>query len=422
MEGKKINVEGLEGKALETANQFNALVDKISAIEQKNASIDALQTELKNLKEASKEAEFEKKFTELENDFTKRVNEIESKMTSKETERTTLAKGILIFFESKGIKTIDDVKKFLKAGDKEMEFKADVDTADFTGNVLRTISPVTPRFAPLRPMAFIPFAKVMSVGTGKNRCMWIPASYTSNVGYAGEGSGASTADTAAAQEKYREFAKVAAKMTISAETFEDLPLFANQLAMQMQENALVWADGKMWDGDGNDSTQAKHIYGLKTQGVTAFDASLVPDIDNANVADLIDACVTQIKLSHYSANAIWVSPGLAFKIRRMKDKDGQYLVKELVTGETVINNLKLIETEVFTNNEMLVGNTMAIQLWIKRNFILKFGQFGDAVETDTYKALLFARIQNVVEDEDKKALIYVSDVTASVNAINVDNG
>ena len=420
---KKINLEGLEGKALETATQYNSIIDKVVGLEQKSEIIASLENEIKSLKAANESNEYKKQIESLENAFASRVNELESKMNTKQkSERKSLVQGILDFFETKGIKSIEDVKKFLKSSDKEMEFKADVDSTDFTGGVNRTISPVTPRFAPLRPMAFIPFAKTVSVGAGKSRCMWIPASYTSNVGYAGEGNAATTADTATAVEKYREFAKVAAKMTISAETFEDLPLFANQLAMQMQENALIFADGKMWDGDGNDTTQPKHIYGIKTNGVTAFDADLVPDVDNANIADLIDACVTQIKLSHYAANAVWVSPALAFKIRRMKDKDGQYIVKELVTGETVISgNLKLIETEVLTNNEMLVGNTNAIQFWIKRNFILKFGQFGDGVETDTYKSVLFARVQSVVEDEDKKALVYVSDVTSSVAAINAIN-
>lgn len=417
----KIVLEGLEGKALETANQINSMIDKISNIEQKSEVIANLENEIKSLKETNRDIDFKKEIKSLENAFASRVNEIESKMnTSKSEERKSLAKGILDFFETKGIKTIEDVKKFLKASDKDMEFKADIDTADFTGDVQRTISPVAPRFAALRPLAFIPFAKTVSVGIGKNRCMWIPASYTSNVGYAGEGVAAKTADTAIAQEKYREFAKIAAKMTISAETFEDLPLFANQLAMQMKETAMIFADGKMWDGDGNDSTQPKHIYGIKTHGVTAFDADLVPEVNNANIADLIDACVTQIKLNHYAANAAWISPALAFKLRRMKDKDGQYIVKELVTGELVLpGNIKLIETEVLTNNEMLVGNTNAIQVWIKRNFILKFGDFGDGVETDSYKAVLFARIQNVVEDEDKKALIYVDDVTGAISSINV---
>ena len=73
MEVKKITIEGLEGKALETANQFNALVDKISAIEQKNASIDAIEKELKSLKETGN-GDINKKMTELENAFTSRVN------------------------------------------------------------------------------------------------------------------------------------------------------------------------------------------------------------------------------------------------------------------------------------------------------------------------------------------------------------
>lgn len=353
------------------------------------------------------------------NELSKSLELIKTTSIDKENESINLEAGILKFFADKGIKSIEDVKKFLQESDKNMTFKADVALSSYSGDVNRTINPVTPRFAPLRPLAFLPNARQIPVGAGSNRLMWVPSAYTSNVGYATEGSAyVGSADAATATEKYREFAKIAAKMVISAETFEDLPLFANQLAAKMQENSMVFADGEMWSGIGADGgAHTKKIYGLKTQGITAFDASLVPDVEKATVADLIDGCTVQVKKSFYAANAVWMSPGLAFKVRRLKDSDGQYVTKELIDGSMAIGGLRIIETHVFSDNEMLVGNTSAIQAWFKRNFVLKFGQFGDAVETDTYKVLLFARIQCLVEDEDKKALIYVDDVDAAVTAI-----
>jgi hypothetical protein len=91
----------------------------------------------------------------------------------------------------------------------------------------------------------------------------------------------------------------------------------------------------------------------------------------------------------------------------------------LITGELVLGGLRVIESVAIGVNEMLVGNAGVIQLWTKRNMTMRIGQF-DAVdvETDRFTAILFTRAQCLVEDEDKKAVIFVSDVTAALAAID----
>ena len=420
---KKINIEGLEGKTLEFAQAFNGACDKIQELESKSVSFDdtELKSELAALKEASKGTELESKMAELEDNFTAKVNELESKLngSKKEEKAVNLTQGILDFFETKGIKTISDVKKFLDAPTKDMEFKADIQLSDYTGSVATTQAISEPRFAPLRPQSFIPYARKGTVANDKSIIMWIPATYTANTGYAGEGGNSITENAATATEKTRKMAKIFAKNLITAETFEDLPQFAQRLNQQLVENALYYADSKIWNGDGSDGSNPLHIYGIKTNGVTAFDATTVEPIEKANEADLIDACSVQVKKSQYMANTVWMSPARAFAMRRTKDSNGDYIMGTLITGEPSVNGLRVIETQELTDDEMIVGNAAAIQVWTKRALNMKFGQFGNDTVDDTYTAIVFARIQCLVEDEDKKALIYVSDVNAAKEAISI---
>ena len=54
---KKINLEGLEGKALETATQYNSIIDKVVGLEQKSEIIASLENEIKSLKAANESNE-----------------------------------------------------------------------------------------------------------------------------------------------------------------------------------------------------------------------------------------------------------------------------------------------------------------------------------------------------------------------------
>ena len=63
---------------------------------------------------------------------------------------------------------------------------------------------------------------------------------------------------------------------------------------------------------------------------------------------------------------------------------------------------------------MLVGNAGLIQMWMKRNVSTELVR---NAKKDCYELYLYARAQVLVEDEDKKGLIYVADVAAALTAI-----
>lgn len=300
-------------------------------------------------------------------------------------------------------------------------FTVKADTSDITGTVNMTVQRLQIGFAPERQLAFIPGLATGFVGQDKNRVMWVEGAYTSNAGYVGEGTGQATADTGAAVEKSRAMAKVSAKLPLTAELLEDAEYIASQFRMKMQEKALLFVDGEVYDGDGNDSTQPNHIYGIKGHA-TAFDATVVPTgskVELANIGDLVDAVILQAEVAEQRGlNRVWINPKDFFRFKTAKDEMGNYLFVKDVNGQYTISGLQVVRTAEVEANTMTVADASKIQLWWKRNPEIKFSQMNstDFVD-DKYTAVMFLRNQVVVEGQDKTAIIHVSDIDAAIAAI-----
>ena len=342
--------------------------------------------------------------------------EIESKVERKESkESKTIADAILDTFKEKGIATYADLRK-LK--DQEIEIKADnqVVTSGYTGTVSRTqeVSPVT--FPRLRPTAFLgqPGIRTGVVENGKSILMWTVGAYTSNAGYVGEFDTITDGNAATGQEKTRKMAKLGARQIITQETMEDLPQFAQRVQAKLMETIQLKFDELILSGEGNDTTKSTEVYGLKTSQMTAFDSTKVFAVENPNVADLVDSCATQAELVQYKTNTVWMNPKLANKLRRSKDNTGQYIINQLLTGELVMGGHRVITNTGIGANEMIVGDAAAIQIWFKRNFSMKLE---DKPSLDAMAMYIYLRAQVLVEDEDIKGLIYVSDVDTALSLI-----
>jgi len=307
------------------------------------------------------------------------------------------------------------------AGNKVFSIKAA--TSDITGTVNRTVQRLNINFAPDRALAFLPYLNVGYIGQDKSRVLWVEGAYTSNVGYVAEGTGSATADTGTATEKSRGMAKISAKLPLTAELLEDADYIASAFKMKMQEKAMVYVDGQAYTGDGSDSPNPTHIYGIQGHA-TAFSAAtagVTNAVKEANIGDLIDACVLQAEKSEQRGlNVVWINPSDFFALKKTKDANGQYLFVKDVNGSYTINGLQVIKSSAVTANTLLVADTAKIQLWWKRNPEVKFSQMnGTDFIDDAYTAVMFLRAQIVVETQDKTALIYVSDITAELANITL---
>lgn len=408
MEYKKMKIEGLEGKELEIANVFNQNIDSLIAIEAKMAALEGKSdnsVEMQELKSGI--AELKTQLAEVKS----------AQVTVTEMKSVTVADAIVNTFEEKGIKKIVELKKLALSGE-EFELKADnpLLTTSQTGTIMRTqeVSPVS--FPRVRPMAFLGAAgvRVGTVESGKSVLLWTPAAYTSNAGYVGEYTAVANGNGVTATEKTRKMAKLGAFQIITAESLEDLPQLAQRTQAKLMESIQMKFDELIISGEGNDSTKPTEVYGLKTSQMTAFDATKVDSVSKPNVSDLVDAAATQAELTLYKTNTVWMNPKTANKLRRTKDTTGQYIINQLITGELVLGGHRVISNTGIGVGEMIVGDASAIQIWIKRNFAMKFE---DKPSLDAVAMHVYFRGQVLVEDEDVKGIIYIDNIDTALGAI-----
>jgi hypothetical protein len=429
-EYKGLETKGLEGDALAFAEKYNesmrANFDALQkAMEAKGIDFTPIRDEMnKNVEDLkglmSKETVSIAEFKSLENDLLKRINSATQNVIEVKT-KESLVEKVITALQSLEIKSASDLSK-LNGKIRDIEIKDAVLTTDMTGTIARTQQISEPKFAPTTPNAFfgVPGLGGGIVENGKSLIMWIPCTYTSAVGYVAENNAAGTDDAGVGQEKTREMAKISAKLPMSAETFEDLPQFAQRLVDQLLVKASYFVDSEIYSGDGNDATAKQHIYGIKTQGSTAFDyVTYGATYTKANILDLIDACSVQAELGNYKVNTVRLNPKRASELRRQKDSNGQPIVQQLVDGSPAIGGLRLITTSKIAYDEMLVSDDRLIQIWTKRSMNLKIGQIGTGdVEADRYTAILFARYQCLVEDADKVGVVYVANIDNAISGIN----
>jgi hypothetical protein len=360
-------------------------------------------------------------FESLKNAMKALETEIAKSRVEDEEKVDSIEKALLKKWKELGITTVSELKNHpsMREG---IEIKAEVPTLTTgqTGTIGRTQMDSMPYFPPLRQLAFIPYMRKRTLPTGKSLIGWNPAAYTSYVGYLAENNANATNDAATATEKTRQMAKISAIKIVTNEVEEDLPEFAAAMAERMREEALVYVDGQIYAGDGNPDTNANptHIYGLANHATT-FDATeFAATIEKANLSDLIDSIKTKAKTLNHTIDRVWMNPVDAFKYRRTKDADGNYVIGTLITGESVVSGVSVVETNAVTAGTLLAGNSAVMQLISKREMIFKIGEFGDDAKYDRKSALLFARMQVLVEDEDRKAVYKVADIAADLAEID----
>ena len=419
-------VQQMEADAKAAKEKAEALETKYEELQKKNEVTEA---ELKAAKEAAEKAAKESsvKFEKLQeglDDLTKKMD-LQGETT---IEEKSIVEAISEVLGS------EEFKNDLKSGSldkkegKTYELKAS--TANFTVPVTTTQMKPGVSFPRDRQLAFVSNLMPGTVGQDKARIGWIEGTYTSNVGYVGEGKRNATEDTISTIERYRSMAKASARMKVTKEMFEDTNFIASRINNKMLTKGMLFLDNEIYSGDGNDSTAQNHIYGLK--GVaTPFDATkagVATTVEKANVADLIGAMKLQARVTDasdaaqknaggYALDVVYLHPVTAYKYAHMKNDLGDYLITTLADGTQVLNGLRVVETPAVGVTEAFAMESQVAELYFKRNPEIKVGQEEDDLSTDRYTIVLFLRAQVVAEAEDVKGMIYVADVDTAIAAI-----
>ena len=215
---------------------------------------------------------------------------------------------------------------------------------------------------------FLANMNVVSVPQDKNRAMWYDGTYYSNVGYMTEITAITTGDGAAVEEKYRELAKVGARLPFSTEAATEMSYFVNWARNKGIESVLSKVDELIYAGVGADGgAYVKNIYGLKTQGGTAFNAStagMALAVQDANLADLILAAANQVKIQSkgmFIPDVAFLYPTAVATLRTLKNKQADY-INLLPDGSMLVHGVRIIESAKVGAGEMFLATSKTLQL------------------------------------------------------------
>ena len=413
----------------ELKSNLDGIVTKVTNLEGaavKAADIEALKTQIAGIKVGMTAEELKndptiKKLDDTINDLNGKIEAMSKKGGAPTMELKDAIKEVL---EKEEVKSIFTSNK--AAGMQTFELKAA--TSDVTGTIAVTDMKKAINFPRLRALSFLPLLPQGMVGTDKNRIGWIEGTYTSNVGYVGEATAQTTADAMTAVEKTRAMAKASAKIKVTKEMTTDYSYIASKLQNKMLTKGLLFLDKEIWSGDGNDSTAANHIYGLKGHA-TAFSATksgLALLVEKPTVVDVVEAARLQCAVidaanltdaGGYTPNVLFINPVTMSKIRLAKGTDGNYLVNRLMDGTLALNGLTIIESNAVAVNELMVMDSSVAEVYFKQNPEIQIGQEATDLTQDQYTIVMFLRAQLVVEGPDKLGIVLVSDISAAITAL-----
>lgn len=403
----------LEEKAQKFGQDLEALKEATKGLNIKSITdgIAALEKKFEDMPE-TKDLEEIKSLNDAINDLNKEVKAM--KTANEETK--TFAQEIKRILGDPETKTAFESGKMKGLEGKSFEMK--VDTTAFVGDVTRTQAKPGANYPREQKLTVTPLFSVVPMEQDKSRMLWVEGAYTSNVGYVGEGAAIGTEDTGTEEEKTREVAKISAKIKFTAEMFEDRSAFAARLQNKLLFNSEKFVNTNLISGDGNDATQKKHIYGLITQGSTAFAVgALANAYPKANIDDL--ATAINVQADEYTPNYVLMNKLTVAKYSREKDTLGQYVIRE-VNGQKMLGGMMIIESYAMADNSMLAVDDSTLELWVKRGMEFKIGQESSDLSTDQYTAVVFWRGQALVETPNKAGNIYVANIADALANLDPD--
>ena len=153
---------------------------------------------------------------------------------------------------------------------------------------------------------------------------------------------------------------------------------------------------------------------------TEFDTTDIA-IDDANVVDLIGKIKTQIVTDTLGA----ATPTTAVTnrivtdlLRYKKDSQGRYVFDGLATGTDVnIGGMNVVENPLMTDNTLLAGDFSLATLYVWDDLMIEIAQIGNDKIDGKTTIMAYMRENLRVQDVDKKAFVYVSDVATTLSTI-----
>lgn len=305
----------------------------------------------------------------------------------------------------------EEIAKFIKDGKGTFNVEFKVGTSSLTPAATNHVAYGAAVDPTIHAVPVLGNAFLLAFGTKPldgARITWVEASTEKNVGYVEELAENSNKSEVTFVEKQRQAAKIATFMEISSEVENWFEALYDFCVSEGERLILSDLDGKVWNGDGNDTTAPRHIYGIKG-GATAF--AKLGTYENAGEADVIFDAVAQIKKAGYNADVAIVSYATEATLKGAKDKSGNPIYDAV---KATLGQVQIMPSDKLGDAEMLIADSYCADIYVGNFYELEFSR---KASHDAWRVDFRRRAQVKNPAPKAKGIVYVANKATAIEAI-----
>lgn len=247
---------------------------------------------------------------------------------------------------------------------------------------------------------------------------WEQLAITDNSSAVDEGVDAASESTSTWVRKTIDAKRLNAWTKASADQLQDVSWMAGEINDILRKSMRLKENAGLLTGTG----LTNNIAGVKSYA-TAFSSASSPKYVNASILNLLSACKTQINrdtLGGATANYALMHPNVADALRNEKDELGRPINLAWATGETLnIMGLTIIESALVDESDLYVFDSRMASLIMWNDLTIEIWRQDSDFTNGLFTVNAYLRENLLVKDVDKKAFVFVDDITAAKSEINL---
>jgi len=204
---------------------------------------------------------------------------------------------------------------------------------------------------------------------------------------------------------------------VQNKALEDWDLLMSEINNELFTGLERIVEEEVYKGTGT----SPHLQGVTDTGIAAaYSSTGLANIVSPNHFDAIRAAIMQLRQSEYQASGIFINPADGAAMDMPKNVDGVYLLPPFILNNgTQVKGIPVIESNLVTAGDLLVGDFKRIGLFMKRGIEIKiWEQNEDDVLYDRKTITASVRCVNRIKQTDYNAFVYDT-FTDIITAIGV---
>lgn len=224
--------------------------------------------------------------------------------------------------------------------------------------------------------------------------------------------------TAQWREYTLELKKIGDTIPVTEESMMDRRRFTDELAFFLETNVGLIIDQQLYSGDGT----GNNLTGIRARATAYAEPSgqsIIPDASIYDLAVIVSQTITQGGGSKYAPDMILMNIQDINRMKLKKDGDNNYIQPPFVTmmqdGSMMIGNMRVMESNAVTVNEMVVGDSRYARIYENEMYNISVGYVDGQFAEDLMTLKARKRLNLLIREIDRTGWVLVSNITTALS-------